>query len=276
MAKTNAPIGIFDSGLGGLTVAAAVRELLPNEDIIYLGDTARVPYGDKSAETVLRFGCENAHFLAEKKVKLIIVACNTVSSLAIDGIRNQFKSQGIDIPLIGVLEAGVDTILKSNVSDVAVIGTRATISSGAYRSELLKKSEGLSIRSVACPLFAPIVEEGLSDHEIAESAFKLYLDKLKETPPEALLLGCTHYPLLISSLEKYLPPSVDIIDSAHAVAKFADKYLQVNRLKNESEELGSEEFHVTDSPETFIKQAGKFLGRKVGDVQKSVIDGTVK
>lgn len=272
----NAPIGIFDSGLGGLTVAAAVKELLPNEDIIYLGDTARVPYGDKSAETVLRFGCENAHFLVEKNVKLIIVACNTVSSLAIDGIRKHFKSQNIEIPLIGVLEAGVDTILKSNVSDIAVIGTRATINSGAYRTELLKNSKELSIRSVACPLFAPIVEEGLADHEIAESAFKLYLNELKATPPEALLLGCTHYPLLIKSLQKFLPRSVNIIDSAHAVAKFADKYLDSNKLKSEFTNEGTEEFYVTDSPETFINQAEKFLGRKVRDVRKSLIDGTVK
>ncbi len=265
-------IGIFDSGLGGLTVAAAVRQLLPNEDIIYLGDTARVPYGDKSPETILRFGCENAYFLAQKNVKLIIVACNTVSSLAINGIREKFKNEKIEIPLIGVLEAGVEAILKENISDIAIIGTRATITSGAYSCELRRKSPDLKIRSIACPLFALIVEEGLADHEIAKSALKLYLNELKEQPPEALLLACTHYPLLIESLDKFFPEPLNIIDSAHAVANFAKKYITENNLKNQLGQDGTEEFFVTDSPDTFARQAAKFLGRKMKNVQKSVID----
>ena len=154
--NTNASIGIFDSGLGGLTVVAAVRELLPHENIIYLGDTARVPYGDKSKETIVRFGIENASFMAENNVKMIIVACNTVSSLAINEIRAKFA----DIPVIGVLEAGVHSLLQKNPCSVAIIGTRATISSGAYDCELCKFSSDIKITGIPCPLFTPIVEEG--------------------------------------------------------------------------------------------------------------------
>jgi len=297
--KTKAPIGIFDSGLGGLTVAAAVKELMPDENIIYLGDTARVPYGDKSPETVLRFGCEDAHFLAGKGVKLIIVACNTVSSSAIDGIREDFKAHNIDIPLIGVLEAGVEAILQENnhnrnlepehcthntkknipnknalvhIRSVAVIGTRGTVNSNAYSRELRRKAPELTVKSIACPLFAPIVEEGLSEHSIAATAIDIYLKELKKTPADALLLGCTHYPLLINALKNYLPDSVKIIDSAHAVANLAEKFLNKNSLKNNSENNAGDEFYVTDSPETFAEHAEKFLGRSIRNVSKVKIN----
>jgi len=266
--KREAPIGIFDSGLGGLTVAAAVKELMPNEKIIYLGDTARVPYGDKSPETVLRFGCENAHFMASRGVKLIIIACNTVSSLAIDGIRTNFKSHNIDIPLIGVLEAGVEAIVQEQIKSVAVIGTRGTINSNAYTCELSRKVPELMVKNIACPLFAPIIEEGLSEHKIATTAIDIYLKELKKNPPDALLLGCTHYPLLTNSLKSYFSNSIKIIDSAHAVANLAKNFLSKHSLKNDQNNNPFDEFYVTDSPEIFTKHAEKFLGRSIQKVSK--------
>ena len=263
MNNNNAPIGIFDSGLGGLTVAAALQQLLPHENFIYLGDTARVPYGNKSKETVLQFGCENASFLADHNVKLIIAACNTVSSLAIDGIRSNLKKHNIDIPVIGVLEAGVEAVLKTGLNDIAVIGTHATVASGAYTRHLHKKSTKLKIRSKACPLFVPIVEEGLANHEIALSTINFYLEELRTNPPDALLLGCTHYPILMNSLRKYLDRRTLIIDSASAVAQFAETFLEKNSLINHSRTPGTGEFFVTDAPELFERQAERFLGHKI-------------
>ena len=269
-----APIGIFDSGLGGLTVTAAVQELMPCEDIIYLGDTARVPYGDKSPETVLRFGCENAAFMAEKGVKLIIVACNTVSALAINGIRDFFKKEGITIPLITVLEAGVNRVIEKDFANIAVIGTRGTVASGAYSCELRKKSPGISVRSIACPLFAPIVEEGLYNHKIAKIAIDIYLQPLLKDPPEALLLACTHYPLLMDALRSYIHPTVKIIDSAHAVATLAEYYLHTNYLKTDLKDPGKEEFYVTDSPEFFTQKAEDFMARDITPAQKVIKNRT--
>ena len=268
---TERAIGIFDSGLGGLTVFAAVKERMPNENIIYLGDTARVPYGDKSPDTVLRFGCEDAQFMGEKGVKLIIVACNTVSSLAINGIREFFQQNSINIPIIGVLEAGVEAVIAEDIANLAVIGTRGTVKSNAYSCELSKKAPLVETRSIACPLFAPIVEEGLAEHEIANLAIDIYLKELRTNPPDALLLGCTHYPLITSALERYLPESVKIIDSAHAVANLAEKYLSEHDLRNTNNSSGNEEFYVTDSTETFAIQAERFLNRSLKVVNKTTI-----
>ena len=268
MINTNAPIGIFDSGLGGLTVVAAVREILPKENIVYLGDTARVPYGDKSQETIVRFGLENTAFMAKKQVKMIIVACNTVSSLAINEIRQKFAH----IPIIGVLEAGIDAVLHKKPSSLAIIGTRATINSGAYIRELRKYSSDIDITSIPCPLFAPIVEEGLADHEIGKKAIDFYLHELIDSSPDTLLLGCTHYPLLRNSLQSYLPDSVEIIDSAHAVANFAKQSLSELSLLNNEKMEGNEEYYVTDSPEAFANHAEQFLGKPVGNINKAVVD----
>lgn len=265
--KIDSPIGIFDSGLGGLTVVAAVQELLPKENIIYLGDTARVPYGDKSKETIIRFGLENTAFMISKKVKMIIVACNTVSSLAIDEIRKNFA----DVPIVGVLEAGVAAVLKENPRSVAIIGTRGTINSKAYDSEIRKYNHEISIRSIPCPLFAPIVEEGLADHEIGLNAIDFYLKELRQKPTDTLLLGCTHYPLLKNALKSYLPDSIKIIDSAHAVANFAKAKLKELDLLN-SKAGTIEEYFATDSAEAFAKHAEQFLGKPVSHIKQTIID----
>ena len=267
MIDNSAPIGVFDSGLGGLTVVNALNRLIPNEQIIYLGDTARVPYGDKSPETIVRFGIENSRFLVEQKVKLIVVACNTVSSIAMDAIRDEFKN----IPIIGVLEAGVSAILASGKEDVAIIGTRSTINSGAYEREIRKHNSSIAIRSIACPLFAPIIEEGLAEHIIGNEAIDHYLYKLNDNPPEAMLLGCTHYPLIQTALEKYLYSSVEIIDSANAVANFAKNKLQSLNLNSNQKESSENIFYVTDSTEIFLQHAEKFLKTKIKNINRTIL-----
>jgi len=270
MNNNNASIGIFDSGLGGLTVVNAVRELMPSENIIYLGDTARVPYGDKSQEIIIRFGIESASFMVSKQIKMIIIACNTVSALAIHAIRKKFPN----IPIISVLEAGVYEVCSTNTENITIIGTRATINSGAYDCEIRKKSsiENIQINSIACPLFVPIVEEGLADHTIGLNAVDLYLNNLRNNPPDTLLLGCTHYPVLQDSLKSYLPDSVNIINSAHAVANFAKKKLLDLELLNAGSRNGTDEYYVTDSPETFAKHAKQFIDTPMPAIKKTIID----
>ncbi len=260
----NRPIGVFDSGLGGLTVVAAMKKSLPDENIIYLGDTARVPYGDKSPSNIIRFGMEDASFLVSKGVKLIVVACNTVSAIAISEIRAKFA----DVPVIGVLEAGVAACLKAKPSSVAVIGTRATVSSDAYRREIHAVNHEISIRTIACPLFVPIVEEGLADSEICRLTIDFYMKSLKKEVPDMLLLACTHYPMLKKSFRKYLSRKVKIVDSAEACAKFAEEYLKKNSLAASKSSTGTERFYVTDMPDSFFKQAKKFLGRDLEHFQK--------
>jgi len=276
--NNNSAIGIFDSGLGGLTVVKALKTLMPKENIIYLGDTARVPYGDKSPDTILRFGCENASFLADQKVKLIIAACNTVSSIALNGIKNNFLKKRIEIPVLGVLEAGVQAVKEHKFNDVAIIGTRATISSRAYEKKLKKISNNMHIRSIACPLFAPIIEEGLAKHEIAKCAMQYYLNELLKNKPEAILLGCTHYPLLEQPLKKFFKNEVTIINSASATAIYAKKFLEENNLlfTDSPYESIPDKYFVTDSPEAFDKHAKNFMGRKVTHIKKAIIDSLHK
>ena len=264
MKYDNRPIGVFDSGLGGLTVAAALRKSLPNENIIYIGDTARVPYGDKSPANIIRFGMEDASFLVSKGVKLIVIACNTVSAIALSEIRAKFAK----VPVIGVLDAGVRACLRAKPKYVAVIGTRATVSSDAYRREIHAVNPEINIRTIACPLFVPIVEEGLADSEICRLTIDFYLNSLKKETPDMLLLACTHYPLLKKSLQSYLRKKVRIIDSAEACAKFAEEYLEKNFLSASKRTSGTERFYVTDMPDSFFKQAKKFLGRDLEHFQK--------
>ncbi len=187
----NRPIGIFDSGLGGLTVVSALKKSLPNEQIIYLGDTARVPYGDKSPESILRFAVEDCAFLESKGVKMIIAACNTVSAVALPELAEKSN-----VPVLGVIECGVDSCLAENPRSAAVIGTRATINSDSYRKMIHARNPQVIVQSIACPLFVPLAEEGLYEHQIARTAVDLYLSGLKNSPPDVILLGCTHYPLL--------------------------------------------------------------------------------
>ncbi len=264
MKLDNRPIGIFDSGLGGLTVVGALRGSLPHENIIYLGDTARVPYGDKSPANIIKFSCESAAFLAKQGVKLIVVACNTVSSIAMERLRTKFA----DVPVLGVLEAGVEACLAENPSRVTIIGTNATVRSDAYRREIHARNPQIGVSSVPCPLFVPIVEDGLAASQICEMAVRHYLEPYMTPPPEILLLACTHYPLLKGALLKCLPPGIKIIDSAEACAKFAERFLAQNGLSASDKLTGTERYFVTDMPSAFLKQARRFLGRDLENFEK--------
>lgn len=258
------PIGVFDSGLGGLTVVSALRAAMPHEDIIYLGDSARVPYGSKSVENIRVFGSEICRFLISKQVKAVIVACNTVSAVALSELRTKFP----DVPIIDVLTAGVNACLEAAPHYVAVLGTKATVNSDAYRREIQKVNPAIAVKSIACPLFVPLVEEGLTEHELTNKVSEYYLAGLKDNPPDILLLGCTHYPLLKKCLSFYLPPSVRIIDSAIACAEHAAAFLKDNKLAAGTCKKGEERFYVTDMAADFYVQASRFLGYRVGIVEK--------
>ncbi len=259
----NRPIGVFDSGLGGLTVVSALRRSLPFEDIVYLGDTARVPYGDKSVDCIIRFAKEDLRFLLGKGVKAVVAACNTVSSVAIPEMRRLSP----ETPVIGVLEAGVDAAIAENPSRIAVLGTRGTINSDSYRRHLHAKDPSLIVESIACPLFVPLVEEGLVKHKLAIEAFDHYISKLKASPPDVLLLGCTHYPLLKEALAEYLP-GVKIVDSANACASYVSGYLSSRGLAASAGNVSGERYYVTDLSADFQAQASRFLGYRAGYVEK--------
>lgn len=255
----NKAIGIFDSGVGGLTVFKEIEKLLPGEDIIYFGDTARVPYGNKSKSTIIKFSTENILFLLKRKVKIIVVACNTASSLALDSLSGIFS-----VPLIGVVEAGANKALKvSKNKKISVIGTRSTINSKSYERAILKKDKTAKIYSKACPLFVPLVEEGVLDGEIAGNIIEMYLSGLKKTGADSIILGCTHYPLLKKQIASFLS-GVNIIDSATEVALHARDTLSQSRLlRNKISKTGKREFYVTDEPKAFMRLAKLFLKRNI-------------
>ena len=257
-----APIGVFDSGLGGLTVVAALDALLPHEDIIYLGDTARVPYGDKSPETVGRFGLENSLALLERGVKMIVVACNTVSATALPFIKAEIENRGFRVPVLGVVDAGIEAIIPRNPRGICVLGTRATIASGAYERGIRAKLPDAETISIPCPILAPIVEDGLANHPIAVAAIKHYLTPILDSPPDTLLLGCTHYPLLIDTIRGVLEGTT-IIDSASVMAeKVSDVLRSLGIAKPADTPPGWRQFLATDSPELFAKRAEVFLHDK--------------
>ena len=205
----NRPVGVFDSGLGGLTVVAALRKMLPDESILYLGDTARVPYGDKSPESILRFARQDAAFLRSRGVKMIVVACNTVSAVALPRLR----ADRMEEPLMGVIDSGVEAALATGARRIAVIGTRATVGSDAYRRGIHAADRSIQVESIPCPLLVPLAEEGVVSGPIAEAVLDLYLGRLRSSPPDALLLGCTHYPLLKGTIQAYFGAGTAVVDS---------------------------------------------------------------
>ena len=255
------PIGIFDSGLGGLTVAAAVRKLLPNEKIIYLGDTARVPYGNRSPETIRTFAGQDAAFLISKNVKAIVAACNTVSATALTHLQEQFPGLHIS----GVIAPGADA--AAGARRIAVLGTRATINSGAYVQALRDRyGNELEIITKQCPLFVPMVEEGILDGPIAREVIRHYLEKIPE--PDTILLGCTHYPLLTGAINEHYNGKVRIVDSADAAAADLKKYLEQAGLPAPADSHGSLQLYVSDIASGFREQASRFLGTEVPEPGK--------
>ncbi len=259
----DAPIGIFDSGIGGLTVAKAVMETLPGENIIYFGDTARVPYGIKSAETIRSYALEIAGFLIKKKVKMILIACNTVSAAAEDDVVELAGRSGI--PVLGVVKAGARAAneVTRNHSQVGVIGTLATINSGTYETALHELDPGISVYSKACPLLVPLAEEGWLDNRVARQTLEIYLDDFRNLKLDALILGCTHYPLFKPLIREVLNDSgVEIVDSAVSIAGMAHRKLGQLDLLNDGQD-GQFECYVSDKPQRFQQLAKLFLGRKM-------------
>lgn len=261
------PIGVFDSGLGGLTVAASIRKVLPAERIVYLGDTARVPYGPRSADTVRSFALQNAAFLQKFNIKLLVVACNTVSAVALDQLRAAMP----DIPVIGVILPGVQAAAKTEAKKAVIIGTKGTIRSGAYTTELNKIKPEMKVRAIPCPLFVPLVEEGVLDGPAVREIIHLYLSELHKDPPDILIPGCTHYPLLKKALREYLPSQTEIIDSAAASAEHVAVTLSEQNLCAPIDGKGSLECYVTDSPPGFEYQAERFLGYPPDKVEKVIL-----
>ncbi len=262
MSNTN-PIGIFDSGIGGLTVFKEVRNILPFEDILYLGDTARVPYGTRSSETVARYSFECTDFLMNKHIKVLVVACNTVSAISLGEIRER-----VSVPVIGVIEPGAKAAVAATKNKrVGVIGTEATIKSSAYFKAIKALDEEMEISGLACPLFVPLVEEGWTEGDIARLVAEKYLASLKGKGIDTIVLGCTHYPLLKKVIREVIN-GVSIIDSAVETGKTLRSVLNEGPLLNASGRLGNHRFFVTDSTEKFISVGERFLGHEISDIEK--------
>lgn len=253
----SSPVGIFDSGIGGLTVLKEIAERLPAEDTVYLGDTARVPYGSKSRETVERYAVEVARFLTRHSVKMLVVACNTASAYAIDRLKREFS-----IPVIGVIEPGANAAVQATTSNtVGVIGTEGTIKSSAYCKAIKALNPAVTTRTRACPLFVPLVEEGWSDDEVTRLVAERYLGEFKDNGIDTLVLGCTHYPLLKHTLSAVMGPTVRLIDSAEATAAEVERMLaEMGLLNDEPGHEASRRFYATDSPERFVKVGRLFFG----------------
>jgi len=256
-------IGVFDSGVGGLTVARELIRQMPFEDIVYFGDTARVPYGIKSKDTVIRFSIENILFLLKHEVKLICVACNTVSSFALPIIRDYFK-----VPMVGVISPGAkEAVYATKNKRIGVIGTRGTVKSRAYENEIYRIDSGIKVTAVECSLFVPFVEEGWLDGDVVLKVVKTYLAPLKEAGVDTVILGCTHYPLLKPVIRKVLGDKVVLIDSAKQVAIEVKKILADEKLLNKGRR-GRQEFYVSDNPDWFSSLAKGFLGQVPENVIK--------
>ncbi|OVE78238.1 glutamate racemase [bacterium F11] len=256
--RSHSPIGIFDSGLGGLTVVREISHLLPYEKLIYVGDTARVPYGTKSPETIRRYASQIAFFLLKKKVKAIVVACNSASAVALTTLR-QFP-----IPVLGVIEPGVRAAKENTKKNkVGVIGTHATVSSHAYKIALNKNHPRIQVWEQACPLFVPLVEEGRLQGKIPDLVALDYLRFFRKVDIDSLVLGCTHYPLLKKTIQKAVGPKIKLIDSAHETARALNNLLRMKNLLNPSRARVSPTFFTTDRPKNFSQLSLRFLGRSV-------------
>ncbi len=254
MNSDNRPIGIFDSGVGGLTVVSEVMKTLPNEEIVYFGDTARVPYGSKSKETVTKFSRQIIQFLITKNVKLIIIACNTASSNSHSILTREFE-----LPIIEVVSPGVTDALKLNPKKVGIIGTEATVRSKAHENMLLEQNPKLEVFSKACPLFVPLAEEGWINNEVAQLTAKLYLEEFIQKEVDTILLGCTHYPLLKDCIRQTVGEKVNIVNPAVATAYKTKEFLEENNMVRKSYDLPQHNFYVSDNTKKFDVVCGMVL-----------------
>ena len=255
-------IGVFDSGIGGLTVLKEIRKVLPNEKIFYFGDTARVPYGEKTKELITRYSKEIVEFLLDKEVSAIVVACNTATALALEELKKTFK-----IPIIGVIKAGAKTAINTTKSgNIGVIGTKATVNSKRYEEEIKKLSENVKVVAKACPLFVPAVEEGILDGKLVDQIIKTYLDDF-EKEIDTLILGCTHYPLLKSAIGK-IYTNLNIVDPARETALDLKEILEdKNLLKNDATKNREVKYYVTDGKDKFKEIGIMFLDENIEKVE---------
>jgi glutamate racemase len=250
----NKGIGVFDSGLGGLTVVKELMKAMPSEQITFLGDTARFPYGTKAKETIIRFSRENISFLLKKNIKIVVVACNTASALALKAVKKEF-----DIDIIGVIDSGARAAISATENNrIGIIATRATIGSGIYERTIKEYNKGIKVFSKSASLLVPLVEEGWLDRKETVEILKYYLADFKKLKIDTLLLGCTHYPLLKPAIKK-LMPEVNIIDSAREIASVVSNLLIMKNWLAGRNNRKKSAFFVTDTPDTFNKVGGMFL-----------------
>jgi glutamate racemase len=262
------PIGMFDSGIGGLTVMSQLVRVLPLEHMVYFGDTARLPYGAKSPETIIRYSIENAIFLIRQKIKVLVVACNTASAHALEHLQQIFS-----IPVIGVIHPGAKSAVESSKTKrIAVLGTKGTINSQSYQKAILQFEPKAQVFPVACPLFVPFVEEGCLDHPAARLIVEDYLRSLKHCRIDTLLLGCTHYPLLKDLIRREIGEDIMIIDSAVSCAEAVAELLSEKSLCSGSKEKPVYRYYVSDDPQKFQLLGSSFLGRPIDDVSLFRVD----
>ncbi len=268
------PIGVFDSGVGGLTVLNAMRDLMPAEDYIYLGDRARLPYGNKSPATIVRYACRAVSKLLEMQpLKLLVAACNTVSAVALPHLRELRR----DLPVLGVVEPGADAACAASVTGrIAVIATESTVRGQAYVRAVLQRRPDAQVRSAACPLFVPLVEDAWTEGPLVEGIAARYLDPLFADPndaPDCLVLGCTHYPLLVGAIRAVIGPNPRIVDSAAATAAAARNLLKNARiLRPESGPRGMVRFLTTDDPAGFARAGSLFPGEPIAEADVTLVD----
>ena len=272
MTQQNAlPIGVFDSGVGGLTVLRALRQRLPNEQFIYLGDTARLPYGTKSGASVLRYSIQAAEFLVAQGIKYLVIACNTASSVAVEPLRERFAP----MPVIGVIEPGsIAGCAASKSGHIAVLATEGTVRGGAYQRAIAQSKPNAQVIAQACSLFVALAEEGWTEGAIAEAIAHRYIDELFRNDPliDTLLLGCTHFPVLAQALRAVIGPSVTIVDSADTTAKAVHAELQDRGLLRQAGAATTPVLQATDSPERFARVGSRFLGEAFDAGRVELVD----
>lgn len=262
--STSRPIGVFDSGIGGLTVVRALTQRLPSENIVYFGDTARVPYGPKSSQVVREYAAQDTDVLLEHNVKMIVIACNTVSAVALDVVQKRAK-----VPVVGVIIPGAQAAAGVSAKKrIGIIGTLGTIASSAYPNALRQLDSGILSFSQACPLFVPLAEEGWTEHKATELIAKEYLFPLTLEKIDTLILGCTHYPLLRATISKVIHHGVTLIDSGEATADSVAQLLDELGLRNTSKLKPNLQFFVSDVPHKFTEVGERFLGQKLGRVHR--------
>ncbi len=261
----NRSIGVFDSGLGGLTCVKEIMRLLPNENVIYFGDTGRVPYGTRSAETITKYSIGDVNFLKTFDIKAVVIACGTVSSIAMDVLKEKF-----DLPIIGVVEPATDAAVKAtNNKKIGIIGTSGTISSGKYAKRISSLMPDASVVQTPCPLFVPLVENGYINHPATKMIAEEYLTEIKSSSVDTLIMGCTHYPLIRPLISDIMGETVSLIDPGFETAAYLKNFLSENNLAAEGR-AGSCSFYVSDKVESFEKLGGMFLGREITGHVKTV------